>query len=54
MSSALIGYDGTTPLRLSGTNSANLAITVSGSNVQVTQTSGSTQDIRYYTLKVGR
>jgi hypothetical protein len=54
MSSALIGYDGTTPLRLTGTNSANLSITVSGSNVQVTQTSGSTQDIRYYALKIGR
>lgn len=54
MSSALVGYDGATAVRLSGTNAANLSLTVSGSNVQATQTSGVSQNIRYYALKIGR
>ena len=53
MSSALVAFDGTSVVRLSGTNGANLTITVSGTNVQVTQTSGVNQTVSYVYLKIG-
>ena len=54
MANAFVGFDGTNATKLSGANGANLSLTVSGNNVQVTQTSGVSQGIRYYYLKMGR
>lgn len=45
--------DGTTLLRIDGVNGANLTITVSGRNVQVTQSSGVTQSVAYQWLRIG-
>ena len=53
MSNARIGFDGSTVTRMGGENGANLTITVSGSNIQVTQTSGVTQNVRYSYIKIG-
>jgi hypothetical protein len=53
MSNARIGYDGSAVTRMGGENGANLTITVSGSNIQVTQTSGVTQNVRYSYIKIG-
>lgn len=53
MSAATVAYDGSTVVRLSGTNGANLTITVSGADVQATQTSGVNQNISYVYLKIG-
>jgi hypothetical protein len=39
--------DGTTLARIAGTNGANLTITVSGRNVQATQSSGVTQTLQW-------
>lgn len=53
MATARIGFDGSNVFRMGGENGANMTITVSGSNVQVTQTSGATQTVRYSYLKIG-
>jgi len=53
MATARIGYDRSAPARMGGENGANLSITVSGANVQVTQTSGVTQSIYYTYQKIG-
>jgi hypothetical protein len=53
MSNARIGFDGSAVTRMGGENGANLTITVSGSNIQITQTSGITQTVRYSYLKIG-
>lgn len=53
MATARIGYDRSAPARMGGENGANLSITVSGANVQVTQTSGVTQTLYYTYQKIG-
>jgi hypothetical protein len=50
---AIIGWDATGAGYISGTNGANLTITLSGSNVQVTQTSGVNQSIYFVYQKIG-
>lgn len=51
---AMIAHDNAGGVfRLQGADGANLTITVSGGNVQVTQTSGVTQNIRFNVLKIG-
>jgi hypothetical protein len=50
---AIIGWDATGAGYISGTNGANLTITLSGSNVQVTQTSGVNQSIYFAYQKIG-
>lgn len=44
---ATLMCDGTTLARITGTNGANLTITVSGRNVQATQVSGTTQTLQW-------
>lgn len=53
MAVATVVWDGANASRITGVDGANLAITVSGANVQVTQTSGITQTVRYSYLKIG-
>jgi hypothetical protein len=53
MATARIGYDRSAPARMGGENGSNLSITVSGANVQVTQTSGVTQSVYYTYQKIG-
>lgn len=54
MASAIVGFDGgSTVSRIDGVNGANMTISVSGSNIQATQTSGVTQTVRYVYLKIG-
>ena len=50
---AIIGWDGTGAGYISGTNGANLSISLSGSNVQITQTSGVNQSIYFVYQKIG-
>lgn len=53
MSFAEITYDGTTLVRKDGTNGANLTITVSGTDVQATQSSGAAQTVAYAYVRIG-
>jgi len=53
MSTARIGWDRANLVRLGGENGANMTITVSGANIQVTQTSGVSQTVVFYLLRVG-
>jgi hypothetical protein len=54
MAVATIGYDGASAVaRITGTNGSLMTLTVSGSNVQVTQTSGVSQTVSYVYLKIG-
>jgi hypothetical protein len=52
MSHAIIGTDGTSTVRISGTDAANISTTVSGANIQVTQTSGTGQVVSYEYLRI--
>lgn len=53
MANARLGWDGTNLTRMGGENGANMTITVSGANVQVTQTAGSTQTVAWFLLRIG-
>jgi len=53
MSNARCGWDGTNLVRMGGENAANLTLTASGANVQVTQTSGITQSVFYTSDVIG-
>lgn len=52
MSNARIGWDATNLFRMGGENGANLTITTSGSNIQVTQISGLTQLVAWSILRI--
>lgn len=52
MATARIATDTVALVRLGGENGANISITVSGANVQVTQTSGTNQSITYFYQKI--
>lgn len=53
MATALISFDGSSVFRIDGVNGANLSISVAGATVQVTQTSGAPQTVRFSYLKIG-
>lgn len=53
VANAMISVDRGATVRMGGDNGANLTITVSGDNVQVTQTSGAGQTVQYRYLRVG-
>jgi hypothetical protein len=53
MSTARVGWDAAAPGLLVANNGSNMSITVSGGNVQVTQTSGVTQSVFYVYQKIG-
>lgn len=50
---AIIGWDGAGAGYISGTNGANLSISLSGNDVQTTQTSGVSQSVSFVYLKIG-
>lgn len=52
IATAVVAHDGAIAKLCSADNAANLSITVSGSNVQVTQTSGVSQTVSYKALRV--
>lgn len=52
MSTARVGWDAANLTRIGGENGANLTITTSGANIQVTQISGINQIVAWFLLKI--